>query len=132
MPRQVSSGSSDSRDAMPTPNARAIAPPTNGSIDRRSKASPFRGCARVSHSQVRMPPATRIARSARVRVVRTKSGMTAGHACELGFAIVTPTSAHSGRDNNHITAGAMTATAAAMRTHVQVRRDGPCHSSAAR
>ena len=38
--------------------------------------------------------------------------MTAGQAAELGFAIDTPTRAHSGRENSHIAAGATIATAA--------------------
>ena len=58
--------------------------------------------------------------------------MTAGHACEPGLTIVTPTSPHSGRENSHSNAGAMTASAPAIRARAQVRRDAPCHSSATR
>ena len=58
--------------------------------------------------------------------------MTAGQAAELGFAIDTPTRAHSGRENSHIAAGATIATAPAMRTQSHVRREAPCHSSATR
>ena len=58
--------------------------------------------------------------------------MTAGQAAEFGSAIVTPTSAQSGREKSHIAAGPMTARAAASRTISQVRRDAPCHSSATR
>jgi len=79
-----------------------------------------------------MPAATRRPMRASVRIVRTTSGITAGHACEPGLAIVTPTSAQSGRDNSHIAAGPMIAAAAAMRTHIHVRLDGPCQSSATR
>ena len=75
------------------------------------------------------PIPTTIARPA-VRAVRTKSGMTAGHACEPGLTDSTPTKAHNGRWSSHIAAGATIATAALTRASAQVWRDAPCHSSA--
>ena len=65
-------------------------------------------------------------------MVTTSSGMTAGQAAEPGFTDSTPTNQHSGRDNSHISTGPTMARAPATRATSHVRRDGPCHSSAAK
>ena len=65
-----------------------------------------------------------------VRRVSTKSGMTAGHACDPGLTDSTPTNAHSGRWKSHSSAGPMIASAAAPRASAHVWRDAPCQISA--
>ena len=65
-----------------------------------------------------------------VRAVRTKSGMTAGQACEPGLTDSTPTKPHNGRENSHIAAGSMMAVAPASRANRHVAIEAPCHSSA--
>ena len=75
-------------------------------------------------------PTTTTPSRARERTVTTSSGMTAGQACEPGLTDCTSTNQHSGREKTHIRAGPTMASPAAMRATSQVRRDGPCHSSA--
>jgi hypothetical protein len=65
------------------------------------------------------PIPTTIARPA-VRAVRTKSGITAGHACDPGLTRSTPTTAHNGLLSSHIAAGATIATAAPTRASIHV------------
>ena len=69
---------------------------------------------------------------AAVWAVTTRFGMIGGQAAESGTARSTPTKPHNGRASSHRIAGPMIATPAATCAKSHVRRDAPCHSSAAK
>ena len=77
-----------------------------------------------------MPSTTRTPAS--WAVIETESDAALEQACEPGFAFSTSTRTHSGPRESHNPTGARRATAPAARARSHVRRDGPCHSSAAK